>query len=138
MNKILTLLIISIALIGIGAASASSDVDKISGDRYIIGGDFLDGPSSFPIASVNIPLAGPFNLPFGDDIIGGNLGFPFVAAVDPSLNEYNCNNNALKGSFDFPISDVPVPLNGPLSLPIVGVDVEGSIGMPIIEYDIPF
>lgn len=138
MKKIVTLLIISIALIGVNVVSASSDVDGFNGEIPIMGADSFHDSLNFPLATVNIPLTGPFSVPFGTDALGGSSSYPFVAAADVPVDDNGRIDNHFNGPFCLPVSNVGIPLNGPISVPIVGVDVEGPYGVPIIESDFSF
>ena len=138
MKKIVVLLIISIALIGVNVVSASSDADGFNGEIPIMGADSFQDSFNFPFATINIPLTGPFSMSIGTDALGGSFSFPFVAAADVPVDDNGKSDNPFNGPFSMPVSNVGVPLNGPISVPIVGVDIAGSLGLPIIESDFPF
>ena len=138
MKKIVMFLIISIALIGVNVVSASSDVDGFNGEIPFMVADSLRGSLDFPLVNVNISLTGPFSEHIGSDDFGGYFKFPFVAASDIPVEANDGIDNHFNGSFSLPVCNVELPLNGPLFLPIVGVDVEGPFGLPIIESYSPF
>ena len=138
MKKIATILIISIALTGVNVVSASSDVGGFNGEISIMGADSFHDFLDFPLTNVNIPLTGPFSEHMGSNDLGGYFKFPFVAASDVPVDDNGGIDNPFNGSFCLPVCHVELPLSGPLCLPIVGVDVEGSLGLPIIESDSPF
>ncbi len=149
MNKIATLLIISIALIAMGTVSAFSDADHIVEAPFTVAS--MDGhfnvPLYLPFAAItvdnsfiflddvsNVPFDGYVNIPFAAASVNGPFSLPIVGSDGPSNIPLNIPFAAanVNGPFSLPIVGSDGPFNSSLNIPLSAISVGGPFSLPII------
>ena len=121
MNKIATLLIISIALIAMGTVSAFSDADHIVEAPFTVAS--MDGhfnvPLYLPFAAITVDNSFIFHDDVSNVPFDGYVNIPFAAA-------------SVNGPFSLPIVGSDGPFNSSLNIPLSAISVGGPFSLPII------